>query len=122
MKIEFRKIGFEPKPFCLHLKSDDFDINIDGKLYKAQGSLKSDLIEIDFAMGGTIKLICDRSGDEFIKDISENSAIFVKNGFYEETHNSENLAVIELFDNFIDLDSIFLAEIESLKLDYHTRN
>lgn len=119
MKIEFRKIGFDKKPFSLDLKSDDFDIKINGSIYREQSSVRDGLIKLDSTMSGTIKLVCDISGEEFIKDISEEVIIFVKNGYYEETHIDENLAVVEVFDNFIDLDSIFLGEIESLKLDYH---
>lgn len=119
MKIEFRKIGFDKKPFSLDLKSDDFTININGSIYREQSGVRDGLIKLDSAMSGTIKLVCDISGEEFIKNIDEKVIIFVKNGYYEETHIDENLAVVEVFDNFIDLDSIFLGEIESLKLDYH---
>lgn len=119
MKIEFRKIGFDKKPFSLDLKSDDFTININGSIYKEQSGVRDGLIKLDSTMSGTIKLVCDISGEEFIKNIDEKVIIFVKNGYYEETHIDENLAVVEVFDNFIDLDSIFLGEIESLKLDYH---
>lgn len=119
MKIEFRKIGFDKKPFSLDLKSDDFTININGSIYREQSGVRGGLIKLDSTMSGTIKLVCDISGEEFIKNIDEKVIIFVKNGYYEETHIDENLAVVEVFDNFIDLDSIFLGEIESLKLDYH---
>ncbi len=119
MKIEFRKIGFDKKPFSLDLKSDDFTININGSIYREQSGVRDGLIKLDSAMSGTIKLVCDISGEEFIKNIDEKVIIFVKNGYYEETHIDENLAVVEVFDNFIDLNSIFLGEIESLKLDYH---
>lgn len=119
MKIEFRKIGFDKKPFSLDLKSDDFTININGSIYREQSGVRDGLIKLDSTMSGTIKLVCDISGEEFIKNIDEKVIIFVKNGYYEETHIDENLAVVEVFDNFIDLNSIFLGEIESLKLDYH---
>lgn len=119
MKIEFRKIGFDKKPFSLDLKSDDFTININGSIHREQNSVRDGLIKLDSTMSGTMKLVCDISGEEFIKNIDEKVVIFIKNGYYKETHIDENLAVIEVFDNFIDLDSIFLGEIESLKLDYH---
>lgn len=122
MKIEFRKIGFEPKPFSLHLQDDDFDLNINGSICREQSNIRGDLIKLDYTMNGTIKLICDRSGEEFTKNISENATIFIKNGYYEETHNDENLAVVEVFDSVIDLNAIFLGEVESIKLDYHTQD
>lgn len=124
MKIEFRKIAFEPKNFALNLKDDDFDIAIKGTILRTS----DDLIKIDSHLSGKIRLICDRSGEEFMKDLDLHLVLFAKNGKWSETkHESsgesdENLAVIEIFDNFVDLDSIFLGEIESIKLDYHTKD
>lgn len=124
MKIEFRKIAFEPKNFALNLKDDDFDIAIKGTILRTS----DDLIKIDSHLSGKIRLICDRSGEEFMKDLDLHLVLFAKNGKWSaKKHESsgesdENLAVIEIFDNFVDLDSIFLGEIESIKLDYHTKD
>lgn len=124
MKIEFRKIAFEPKNFALNLKDDDFDIAIKGTILRTS----DDLIKINSHLSGKIQLICDRSGEEFMKDLDLHLVLFAKNGKWSATkHESsgesdENLAVIEIFDNFVDLDSIFLGEIESIKLDYHTKD
>lgn len=124
MKIEFRKIAFEPKNFALNLKDDDFDIAIKGTILRTS----DDLIKIDSHLSGEIQLICDRSGEEFMKDLDLHLVLFAKNGKWKqnkhESHNEsdENLAVIEIFDNFVDLDAIFLGEIESIKLDYHTKD
>ena len=119
MKIEFRKIGFEPKHFDLRLTGDDFDLQISGSLFRRSDGL----IRLDSALEGEIALICDKSGDEFSKNISEKLSIFIKNGVYKEAHeDSENLAVVEVFDNFVDLEAIFLGEIEAMRLDYHTKD
>ena len=135
MKIEFRKIAPEPKNFTLNLKDSDFDIKIEGKICR----LENGLVRLDSKMSGEMQLICDKSGEEFMKQLNLNLTLFVKNGLWQETHKNvsrreshimqglgessdENLAVIEVFDNFIDLDSLFLGEIESIKLDYHTKN
>ena len=135
MKIEFRKIAPEPKNFALNLKDSDFDIKIDGKICR----LENGLVKLDSTMSGEIQLICDKSGEEFMKNLNLHLTLFVKNGLWQETHKNvsrreshilrdfdessdENLAVIEVFDNFVDLDSLFLGEIESIKLDYHTKN
>ncbi|MGX3011811.1 hypothetical protein ACWIUD_09700 [Helicobacter sp. 23-1044] len=119
MKIEFRKIGFEAKPFNLHLQGDDFEVQISGALQRMQN--ESNLIKIDSAILGEMRVICDRSGEIFSEKINEKTAIFVKNGAYNSNDDSQNLAVIEVFDDFINLDEIFLGEIESLKLDYHIK-
>ncbi len=142
MKIEFRKIALEPKNFALNLKDSDFDIQIKGKILRTS----DDLVKIDSQMSGTIQLVCDRSGEEFIKDLDLHLVLFAKNGKWSDTNHKshksryeslgdsliesndfsesddENLAVIEIFDNFVDLDSIFLGEIESIRLDYHTKD
>lgn len=119
MKIEFRKIGFEPKHFDLRLTGDDFDLQISGSLFRRSDGL----IRLDSALKGKITLICDKSGDEFSKNISEKLSIFIKNGVYKEAReDSENLAVVEVFDNFVDLEAIFLGEIEAMRLDYHTKD
>lgn len=119
MKIEFRKIGFEPKCFDLRLIGDDFDLQISGSLFRRSDGL----IRLDSALKGKITLICDKSGDEFSKNISEKLSIFIKNGVYKEARDGEeNLAVVEVFDNFVDLEAIFLGEIEAMRLDYHTKD
>lgn len=124
MKIEFRKIAFEPKNFALNLKDSDFDIAIKGTILRTS----DDLIKIDSHLSGEIQLICDRSGEEFMKDLDLHLVLFAKNGKWSKkkhesySESDENLAVIEIFDNFVDLDAIFLGEIESIKLDYHTKD
>lgn len=119
MKIEFRKIGFEPKRFDLRLMGEDFDLQISGSLFRRSDGL----IRLDSAFEGEMTLICDKSGDEFSKNISEKLSIFIKNGVYKEAHEGEeNLAVVEVFDNFVDLEAIFLGEIEAMRLDYHTKD
>lgn len=119
MKIEFRKIGFEPKHFDLHLQDRDFDLQIRGSLFRRSDGL----IRLDSAILGTMTLVCDKSGDEFSKNISEKVSIFIKNGIYKEAHeDGENLAVVEVFDNFVDLEAIFLGEIDTMRLDYHTKD
>lgn len=119
MKIEFRKIGFEPKRFDLRLKGKDFNLQISGSLLRRSDGL----VRLDSALEGEITLICDKSGDEFSKNISEKLSIFIKNGVYKEAReDKENLAVVEVFDNFVDLEAIFLGEIEAMRLDYHTKD
>ena len=130
MKIEFRKIAPEPKNFAINLKDSDFDIKIEGKICRQENGL----VKLDSTMSGEMQLICDKSGEEFMKQLNLNLTLFVKNGLWQdlrrESHimqdssesSDENLAVIEVFDNFVDLDSLFLGEIESIKLDYHTKN
>lgn len=117
MKIEFRKISQEPKNFSLNLKDLDFDININGSIAK----VKNNLLKIEASILGKINLICDRSGEEYIKDIDSTLTLFASQGMWNSNHIDEHFDVIEFFDSYIDLDSIFLSEIESIKLEYHSK-
>lgn len=117
MKIEVRKISQEPKKFSLNLKDLDFDLNINGSIAK----MKNSLLKIEANICGKISLICDKSGEEYIKDIDSNLTLFASSGIWNSNHIDENFDVIEFFDDYIDLDSIFLSEVESIKLEYHSK-
>lgn len=117
MKIEVRKISQEPKKFSLNLKDLDFDINVNGVIAK----FKNTLLKIEANLSGKMNLICDKSGEEYIKKIDTNLTLFANNGIWDSNHIDDDFDVIEFFDNYIDLDSIFLSEIESIKLEYHSK-
>lgn len=117
MKIEFRKISHEPKKFSLNLKDIDFEVGINGSIAK----VKNNLLKIEANIIGKINLICDRSGEEYIKDIDSTLTLFASQGMWSGNHIDEHFDVIEFFDSHIDLDSIFLSEIESIKLEYHSK-
>lgn len=120
MKIEARKITSTPKKFTFTLSDENYNVAIEGSLYK----LENGLIKIDSTMVGSISLICDLSGDDFIKNLNENIVLFAKDGIWKnQIHqiNSEDFDVIEFFDGYIDLEFIFRGELESMQFDYHTK-
>ncbi|RDU65655.1 hypothetical protein [Helicobacter sp. MIT 14-3879] len=117
MKIEIRKISLEPKKFNLNLKDIDFDININGSICK----LINGLIKIESNLIGKINVICDISGDEYTQNIDRALTLFANNGIWKNNDVDDYCDVIEFFDSFINLDSIFISEIESIKLEYHIK-
>ncbi|RAX54699.1 hypothetical protein CCY99_02750 [Helicobacter sp. 16-1353] len=117
MKIEFRKIVASPKQFTLDLSDKNYNVKVVGSFYK----LANGLVKIDSIISGNINLICDLSGEEFTKNLNENVVLFAKDGIFENQINDENFDVIEFFDGYMDLSFIFKSELESINLEYHTK-
>lgn len=117
MKIEVRKFSSEPKNFSLKLKENDFDIRVNGSICR----LSNGLLKIDSKIVGNINLICDRSGEEFVEELNRDIILFAKDGIWNNNHEDSDFDVIEFFDSFIDLTSVFLGEVESIKLEYHIK-
>ena len=115
MKIAFKKITSSQKPFSLQ----NGDMVLSGYLKL----IDSTIIKLEAALSGKIVLICDRSGEEFIKQHSESLVLYISDGLWDTQSQSklDSFEVIEFFDGFIDLDSILLSEIESIKSDYHIK-
>lgn len=114
MRIQARKISSAPKAFELHSQGLCFK----GEIFaKDRG-----LFCIDAHLAGEIALICDRSGEEFLQSIDEKLVLYIADGLWDtQSQRFEAFDVIECFDGFIDLDSILQSEIESIKLDYHSK-
>ncbi len=120
MKIECRKITNEPRQFTLKLDDEGVSVEIYGSIYK----MSNGLIKIDSNLIGSIDLVCDISGDNFTKKLNEHIIIFANNGIYNSNNhiNDDHFDVIEFFDGYVNLDSIFRGELESIKLEYHTKD
>lgn len=117
MKIEMRKITYTPKTFCLKSEGLSFYGEIFRKNHK--------LFEVKANLIGNIELICDYSGENFLKHLEENLVLYISDGLWDSQSQSlklEDFDIIEFFDGFVDLDYILQSEIESIKMDYHTKN
>ena len=107
MRIEFRKITSNVTPFSLETEA-----------YKCEGSFRKlahKLVEIDMHLDATSELVCDRCGETFPHHIDENMKLRITDGYFE----GEDLDVIEVFDHFVDFDTIVSGEIETIRNDYH---
>ena len=81
------------------------------------------LFYLQARLAGDLKLVCDRSGEEFLQKIDEELVLYISDGMWDiQSQNFETFDVIEFFDGFIDLDYILESEIESIQSDYHIKS
>lgn len=109
MKIDFKKITRETKPFELKRENISFC-----------GTFQKDslgLVQIDGTLSGELQVVCDRCGKEFLTPISDEVHIKVSDGSYKGEEREYD--VIESYDGFVDFDYIFESEVESLKSGYY---
>ena len=113
MKIEFKKITHEPKEFSLSLN----ECSLQGRVWKVEKSLFC----IDAHLSGSIELICDLSGEEYVQELDEKLNIKVSDGIYAPKPEDEEFDVIEFFHGVLDLEELLRGELESIRLSYHSR-
>lgn len=115
MKISFQKITDQPKNFSLQkdkLLLSGSVVRVSQNLYKIASSLE-----------GEVLLICDRSGEEFFKEIKEDLTLYISNGIWDiqSQDKGNELDVIEFFEGFIDFEYILQSEISSIQMQYHIK-
>lgn len=109
MKIQFQKISNQPVSF--ELESGDLKFFVD--LRK-----KSDkLLFCNARIFGNLAHNCDRCGDDIVLGLDENLTLLISDGIYTQSENELD-DVVEFFNGEIDLDELFLSEIEAFKSDY----
>jgi len=108
MKIVFDKIGQNPKPFDLTIKS----VNFKGTLVKS-GYHR---VRLDGSLDGVIDLTCDRCGDEYKQDMNSPLLLTLSDELIE---TEDDLDIIEFIDGVIDLEFIVQSEIASIQNSYH---
>ncbi|PAF47151.1 hypothetical protein BKH46_05445 [Helicobacter sp. 12S02634-8] len=116
MQIEMRKITQTPKPFTLESEG----VTLSGELTRKT----SKLFCMRASLKGALEVVCDLSGEQFFQAIDTDLVLYISDGLWDM--QSQNLKlddfdVIEFFDGFIDMDFILHSEIESIKMDYHTK-
>lgn len=107
--MPFQKILEKGLPF--ELKKDDL---------KFFGNLKrkdSQLICCNSKIVGFMTHNCDRCGNDIVLNLDEDINLSISNGVYKHNEN-EFEDVIEFFDDNINLEDIFISEIEAYKSDY----
>lgn len=109
MKIAFAKIANNEIPFELKKEYLKFS----GNLKRTSHSL----IDCKASINGSLEHTCDRCGDDIALNLDENLKLIISDGIYKGSE--ENLDdVVEFFDGFVDLDEVFISEIEAFKSDY----
>ncbi|MDU7693493.1 MAG: hypothetical protein E7K04_04560 [Helicobacter sp.] len=127
MKVAFRKITATPKHFALQQDGLAFNCELERKNAK--------IIKLSGKISGEIELICDRSGEPFIKAIDQDLVLHISDGICDVSSQGKNtntnlhahavdldFDIIESFNDYIDLDDIFNGEIELIKSDYHIKD
>ena len=107
MRIEFRKIALEKKPFSF----DKDGIVFEGDFKKVSNSI----VEIDLKFSGILLHPCDGCAEDFNLKVDETSKLLVSDGVY----SGDESDVYEVFDHFVDFDKICESELETFKSDYH---
>ena len=127
MKIDFKKIAKTPKSVEVSYSSEDLECLEEGEILTFKGDLvrkDSKLIAFKGRLEGKMNLVCAKSGEEFVKDLGQDLALYFSDGIWEmqSQKNDFSLDVIEFFDGFIDFDSIAISEAESIRLDYNIKD
>lgn len=116
MKIEFKKITATPKSFTLESEG----VVMSGEVKR----ISAKLFELNAHLGGEITLVCDQSGEEYQEALDEPLVLYISNSVWDMQSQSDSMTdfdVIEFFDGFIDFEYILQSEINSIKMDYHTK-
>ncbi len=109
MKIPFRKVGVTPQEFSF--PKDNIDFN--GSL----SAYKRNLVRLDGVIQGSLELTCDLCAENYDTILDEKLTILISDGIYQGS--DEDFDVVEIFDGFIDLNEIFISELEMHRSDYH---
>lgn len=79
-----------------------------------------DFVRLKGKLQGKITLICDLSGEEFVKTLDEDLAFYLSDGFI--TLDNEHFDdVFECSGGIIDLAAILKSELEMIRCDYHIK-
>lgn len=109
MKIPFENISNTLVSF--EITSDQLEFI--GNLKKANFKM----VECKARIFGKLHHCCDICGDAMLLNLDEMVDIFLNDGIYKDKDNKLS-DVIEFYDGQIDIEELFLSEIESYKSDY----
>ncbi|PZT47596.1 hypothetical protein B6S12_08175 [Helicobacter valdiviensis] len=107
-------------PFCIDFKENSKDvIKLEGFLSSCEYDTR--LLKFQARLSGQIELVCDMSGQEYLKDLDENLEFYLSDGiFCCETENFEE--IIECENGMIDFLEILRSELEMIRCDFHTKD
>jgi len=94
-----------------------FDVKIDQVSYNGCfWRNKKHSVKVEGKIQGDVALVCDRCGEQFLKNIDEQLCVEVINQPLKVT---DCLDVIECLDGVVDFDMICKSEIASIQSGYH---
>ncbi|NOX16013.1 MAG: DNA-binding protein [Epsilonproteobacteria bacterium] len=108
MKIQFKKIP---------ITGVDFDAKIDDlRFCGVVKKISENLVKCKGVIEGNFDHNCDRCNEQFQENVKEEIDIFISKGIYHDGEKLLNL--IEVFDDFVNFDTILESELESYRCDY----
>lgn len=119
------KVAFA-KAFQVCRNGEKFLFCVESDKAKIEGALSyhpshSNLLKFEGVLSGTITLVCDLSGEEYIKTLDEPLEFYLSEGIVslDNRHFEE---VIECEKGIIDFDEILHSELEMIRCDYHSKD
>jgi uncharacterized metal-binding protein YceD (DUF177 family) len=109
MQILFKKITSTKYDFNLDIES----LKVEGVYYRNKA-----LVCIDALVSGETPNICFRCGENFTQIINTNLELKICQNKYIKSQDNELLDIIEVFNDKICFNEIFISEINSFKSDY----
>jgi uncharacterized metal-binding protein YceD (DUF177 family) len=108
MKIVFDKVGSTAKPVELEVQG----VKLEGILKKS-GYHR---VTLDATMNGSLKLDCDRCGQDFDYAVAVPLQLKLTD---EVSEDKDDLDIIEFLDGVIDVTYILESEINAIQSAYH---
>lgn len=113
MRIEFKRVPFQEKPFELTHEEEGHTLRFFGQFVKESPSV----VMIIARMEGELSVVSDLTGEQYYETIREEIKFKIHDGPYRGF--DKDYDIIESFDGFVDFDEIFAMEIEAIRSDYH---
>jgi uncharacterized metal-binding protein YceD (DUF177 family) len=114
LEIAFKKTTKEGFDFSISSNK----INFFGKIYQKSPTI----VLLKAKLQGELEYKCDRCAKDIYLNVDENIEMLISDGIYkvaDEFINRDDLAVVEVYNGFINFDEILQSEIELYKSDYH---
>ncbi|CAM2949245.1 hypothetical protein [Helicobacter burdigaliensis] len=107
-------------PFCFDFKSENGKDNVvlEGALTPCEYDTR--LLKFNARLSGELELVCDISGQEYIKTLDEKLEFYLSEGIFVcESENFEE--IIECENGMIDFSEILRSELEMIRCDFHSK-
>ncbi len=113
MEVLFKKITNQ---------KSDFDLNIDELCIQGCFYRDKDLVVINAKINGKTPNNCFRCNEEFEQNIDTKVELKLSQNEYRIDKDDELLDIIEVFNDKINFEEIFISEINSIKSGYYACN
>lgn len=109
MRVEFRKITKDKKPFTF--EKDGF--GLDGTASR----ISNGMVKLEFVLSGPIELPCDRCAETVVRELNEEICLFASDGTYSG-QMEQSIDVVEFYQGFIEMGELLESELSLIRSDY----